>query len=180
MSRIGKKPIQIPEKVEVKISNGHVVVKGPKGTLETSFHKDVKIEMKDKNLVVSIPNTENNTQKSLWGLSRTLLSNMIVGVTTGFVRNLEFNGVGYRASVQGPLLVLNMGHSHQVDYKLPLGIAAKVTKNVIEISGCSKELVGFVASQVRAVRPPEPYKGKGIRYADEVIIRKAGKTGVKK
>lgn len=180
MSRIGKKPIAIPEKVEIKINGGLIQVKGPKGSLEGNFHPEVKIEKKDKSILVSIPETRTNTQKSLWGLSRTLLNNMIVGVTEGFVKKLEFNGVGYRAAVQGNMLTLNMGHSHQIDFELPAGITAKVNKNVIEIIGCSKELVGFVSAKVRSFRPPEPYKGKGIKYAEEVILRKAGKTGVKK
>jgi large subunit ribosomal protein L6 len=179
MSRIGKKPIGIPDKVEVKVNGSSVDVKGPKGQLSYSFHKDVKIEMADKVINVS-PVNKTTTARALWGMSRTLLGNMVTGVTTGFVKSLEFNGVGYKAAVSGSTLTLNLGYSHAIEYKLPKGIEAKVAKNVIEIHGCDKELVGFVAAQVRSFREPEPYKGKGLKYTDEKIIRKAGKTGAKK
>jgi large subunit ribosomal protein L6 len=179
MSRIGKKPIGIPDKVEVKVNGSFVDVKGPKGQLTYDFHKDVKIEKADKVINVS-PVSMSNTARALWGMSRTLLGNMVTGVTTGFVKSLEFNGVGYKAAVSGSTLTLNLGYSHPIEYKLPAGIEAKVVKNVIEIHGCDKELVGFVAAQVRSFREPEPYKGKGLKYTDEKIIRKAGKTGAKK
>jgi large subunit ribosomal protein L6 len=179
MSRIGKKPIGIPDKVEVKVNGLTVDVKGPKGHLSYTFHKDVKIEKADKTLSVS-PASETTSARALWGMSRTLLGNMVTGVTTGFVKSLEFNGVGYKAAVSGNTLTLNLGYSHAIDYKLPVGIEAKVNKNVIEFHGCDKELVGFVAAQVRSFREPEPYKGKGLKYTDETIIRKAGKTGAKK
>ncbi len=179
MSRIGKKPIGIPDKVEVKIDGSVVDVKGPKGHLTYTFHKDVKIEKADKVLNVS-PVNESTSARAVWGMSRTLLGNMVTGVTTGFVKSLEFNGVGYKAAVSGTTLTLNLGYSHPIDYKLPKGVSATVTKNVIELHGCDKELVGFVAAQVRSFREPEPYKGKGLKYTDETIIRKAGKTGAKK
>lgn len=179
MSRIGKKPIGIPDKVEVKVSGLTVEVKGPKGQLTYTFHKDVKIEKADKAINVS-PVTQATTARAIWGMSRTLLGNMVTGVTTGFVKSLEFNGVGYKAAVSGSTLTLNLGYSHSIDYKLPKGVEAKVVKNVIEFHGCDKELVGFVAAQVRSFREPEPYKGKGLKYTDEKIIRKAGKTGAKK
>lgn len=180
MSRIGKLPVPVPEKVEVKIqADNEVSVKGPKGQRTFKFVPEVKIEQKDKELLVT-PHKEDQKGKELWGLSRTLLNNMVVGVTDGFVKKLEFNGVGYRAAVKGKELTLNLGYSHPIDYTLPEGVEAKVVKNVIEISGCDKELVGFVSAKIRSFRPPEPYKGKGVKYADEVIIRKAGKSGVKK
>ncbi len=179
MSRIGKKPIGIPDKVEVKVNGSLVDVKGPKGHLTYTFHKDVKIEKADKTLNVS-PVNESTSARAIWGMSRTLLGNMVTGVTTGFIKSLEFNGVGYKAAVSGTTLTLNLGYSHPIDYKLPKGVTATVTKNVIELHGCDKELVGFVAAQVRSFREPEPYKGKGLKYTDETIIRKAGKTGAKK
>lgn len=179
MSRIGKQPIGIPDKVEVKIDGFTVDVKGPKGQLSYTFNKEVKVEKADKAIKVA-PANESNSARALWGLTRTLIGNMVTGVTTGFVKSLEFNGVGYKAAVSGSTLTLNLGYSHPIDYKLPKGVEAKVNKNVIEFSGCDKELVGFVAAQVRSFREPEPYKGKGLKYTDETIIRKAGKTGAKK
>ncbi|MFP5386643.1 MAG: 50S ribosomal protein L6 [Bacteriovoracia bacterium] len=179
MSRIGKQPVGIPDKVEVKLNGNSVEVKGPKGQLSYTFHKEVKLEKADKAINV-LPANESTTARALWGMSRTLLGNMVTGVTTGFVKSLEFNGVGYKAAVSGSTLTLNLGYSHPIDYKLPKGVEAKVNKNVIEFSGCDKELVGFVAAQVRSFREPEPYKGKGLKYTDETIIRKAGKTGAKK
>lgn len=179
MSRIGKKPVGIPDKVDVNIDGLDVVVKGPKGTLSYSFHKKVKLEKVEKEIIVS-PVDSSISSRSLWGLSRTLLSNMITGVTSGFSKSLEFNGVGYKATVSGSTLNLNLGYSHPIEYKLPEGIEAKVTKNVIQFHGCDKELVGFVAAKVRSFREPEPYKGKGLKYTDEIIVRKAGKTGGKK
>lgn len=179
MSRIGKKPVGLPDKVEVKINGSTVDVKGPKGALTYTFNKDVKFEKADK--VVNVkPGNNTTSAKQLWGLSRTILNNMVTGVTTGFVKSLEFNGVGYKAAVSGSTLTLNLGYSHPIDYKLPKGVEAKVNKNVIEFHGADKELVGFVAAQVRSFREPEPYKGKGLKYVDEKIIRKAGKTGAKK
>jgi large subunit ribosomal protein L6 len=179
MSRIGKKPIGIPDKVEVKVNGTSVEVKGPKGQLSYTFSKDVKIEKADKVINVTPANTT-ATAKAQWGMSRTVLGNMVTGVTTGFVKTLEFNGVGYKAAVAGTTLTLNLGYSHPIDYTLPKGVEAKVNKNTIEFHGSDKELVGFVAAQVRSFREPEPYKGKGLKYIDEKIIRKAGKTGAKK
>lgn len=178
MSRIGKLPVEVPDKVEVKIDGVLVTVKGPKGQLEQSFTNDVKIELKDKEVSVN-PVDESQKARAMWGTTRTIINNMIQGVTTGFTKSLEFNGVGYKAAVKGDELEMNLGYSHPISYKLPEGVSAKVQKNVIEISGSSKELVGFVAAKVRSFRPPEPYKGKGVKYSDETIIRKAGKTGGK-
>lgn len=179
MSRIGKLPVGIPDKVEVKVNGLNVDVKGPKGQLSYTFLPKVKIEMAGKELKVT-PINDSKEAKAVWGMSRTLLNNMVTGVTTGFTRALEFNGVGYKAAVAGSTLTLNLGYSHSIDFPLPKGIEAKVNKNVIEFTGCDKELVGFVAAKVRSFREPEPYKGKGLKYSDETIIRKAGKTGAKK
>lgn len=179
MSRIGKLPVEIPDKVELKVNGSHVSVKGPNGQLEYTFTDKVKIEHKDKEVLVT-PVDDSKQSISLWGTTRTLINNMVTGVTTGFVKSLEYNGVGYKAAVSGNTLTLNLGYSHPIEYGLPDGVSAKVTKNVIDISGANKELVGFVAAKVRSFRPPEPYKGKGVKYADEHIVRKAGKTGGKK
>lgn len=179
MSRVGKNPVAIPEKTEVKIEGATVKVKGPKGMLEYTFSNKVKIERVDKTVVVT-PLKETNESRSLWGTTRSLINNMVIGVTQGFSKSLEYNGVGYKAVVKGKNLVLNLGYSHPINYGLPEGIEAKVVKNVISVSGCNKELVGFVAAKIRSFRPPEPYKGKGVKYVDEVIIKKAGKTGAKK
>lgn len=179
MSRIGKVPVNIPDKVEVKITGCKVVVKGPKGQLENSIHPLMNAVIKDKQVLVT-PKNESRECKALWGTTRTLVNNMVVGVTTGFTKTLEFNGVGYKAAVAGKTVTLNLGHSHPIDYKLPDGIEAKVNKNLIDIIGANKELVGFVAAKIRSFRPTEPYKGKGLKYVNEVVVRKAGKAGAKK
>ena len=178
MSRIGKMPVEIPEKVELKINGANVTVKGPNGQLEHTFNNLVTFNLDGKVLTVN-PIDESKKANSMWGTARTLINNMVLGVTTGFTKSLEFNGVGYKAAVSGDTLNLNLGYSHPIDYKLPEGVKAKVNKNLIELSGASKELVGFAAAKVRSFRPPEPYKGKGIKYVDEHIIRKAGKSAGK-
>lgn len=178
MSRIGKVPVNIPEKVEVTIVNGFVTVKGTKGTLAAKLNENVVAEMAG-NVITIKPKDESTTARAQWGTARTQVNNMVVGVSTGFVKSLEFNGVGYKAAVSGSTLNLSLGYSHAIDYVLPAGITAKVNKNVIDIEGSNKELVGQVAAKVRSFREPEPYKGKGIRYTDEKIIRKAGKAGGK-
>ena len=178
MSRIGKNPVVIPEKVNVAVEGVKVSVKGPKGQLEYEFTDNVIIKLEGKEVVVT-PSSESKLSRSLWGTTRTLISNMVVGCSEGFTKTLEFTGVGYKAVANGSVLNLNLGFSHPIDYQLPEGITAKVTKNVIDINGCDKALVGFVAAKVRSFRPPEPYKGKGIKYSDEHIIRKAGKSGGK-
>lgn len=178
MSRIGKQPVTVPEKVTVTIKDKNIDVKGPKGSLSFTHNPGVTVEQKD-NIISVNPVDGSHKNKALWGLTRTLVNNMVTGVTSGFTRTLEFTGVGYKAAVSGNKITLNLGYSHPIDYTLPEGIEAKVTKNVIDISGCNKELVGFVAAKIRSFREPEPYKGKGVRYSDEVIIRKAGKTGKK-
>ena len=179
MSRIGKQPVTVPGKVEIKINNRVIDVKGPKGALSFIHHEGVTVAQEDKSIVVNAVDTSKKN-RALWGLTRTLVNNMVVGVTNGFTKTLEFNGVGYKAAVQGSKLVLNLGYSHPIEYTLPDGVSAKVTKNVIDLSGINKELVGFAAAKIRSFREPEPYKGKGIKYSDEVIIRKAGKAGGKK
>ena len=179
MSRIGKKPVAVPEKVTVTIADRQIDVKGPNGQLTFTHHEGVDVKQENNEVIVN-PVDGSNKNRALWGLTRTLINNMVVGVTTGWNKNLEFTGVGYKAAVSGSKLTLNLGYSHPIDYELPEGVSAKVNKTSIEITGANKELVGFAAAKIRSFRPPEPYKGKGIRYADEHIIRKAGKTGGKK
>lgn len=176
MSRIGKKPIDIPQGVEVKINDLKINVKGPKGALEIDLPKGVSVEQKDNQLIFVVAKPELGTQKALWGLSRALVNNAVLGVTEGFSKELEINGVGFKVALQGKKLVLNVGYSHPVEYDLPEGITAEVDKNNIKLFGVDKQLLGQVAAEIRAVKKPEPYKGKGIKYADEHIRRKAGKV----
>ena len=177
MSRIGNKPITVPEGVEIKIDGQKVTVKGPKGTLEKEFHKNMKINLEGNVITVVRPDNE-PSNRSLHGLTRTLLNNMIEGTTKGFERKLEVNGVGYRASKKGNNLLLNLGYSHPVEMEAPEGITFDVPNpNEIIVKGMDKELVGQTAAVVRTKRPPEVYRGKGIKYAEEVIRRKVGKTG---
>ena len=179
MSRIGRMPIAIPDGVTVTIAeNNHVTVKGPKGTLERTLPAEMEIKLEGSEVVVTRPN-DLKKMKSLHGLTRTLIHNMVVGVTDGFTKELEVNGVGYRASKAGKKLTLNLGYSHPVEMEDPEGIETKVDGNKIIVSGISKEKVGQYAAEIREKRKPEPYKGKGIKYADEVIRRKVGKTGKK-
>ncbi|KKR19925.1 MAG: 50S ribosomal protein L6 [Parcubacteria group bacterium GW2011_GWE2_39_37] len=179
MSRIGKLPIEIPAGTQVKIEKGFVVVKGPKGELSEKVNQFAKLEITEKEVLVSVENPEVKKERSVWGLFRTLISNMIIGVNQGYEKKLEVNGVGYRAAVNGSVLTVNAGYSHPVEFKLAEGITASVAANVITISGINKYLVGETAAQIRKIRKPEPYKGKGIKYVDEVIRRKAGKTSAK-
>ncbi|MGI6492778.1 MAG: 50S ribosomal protein L6 [Peptococcaceae bacterium] len=179
MSRIGKQPIPVPAGVEVKIDGNLVQVKGPKGQLEKQMHQDMIIKYEDGQLLVQRP-SDNKLHRSLHGLTRTLLNNMVVGVTTGFNKNLELVGVGYRASKQGNKLVLAVGYSHTVEIEPEPGVEIEVpAPNKISVKGLDKERVGALAAVIRAVRKTEPYKGKGIRYEGEVIRRKAGKAGAK-
>jgi len=177
MSRIGKKPILIPEGVEVKIAGQKVTVKGPKGEISREFRPELSISTEDNKVMVGIEKETKQT-RSLWGLSRALLANLIRGVKEGYEKKLEIEGVGFKASIEGDKLILNMGFSHQVKVEVPEGIKFYVEKNVITISGIDKELVGQMAAKIRAIKPPEPYKGKGIRYAGEYIRRKLGKKAV--
>lgn len=181
MSRIGRAPIAIPAGVEIKIEENNVVtVKGPKGTLTRQFHLNMTIAQEGAELKVTRPN-DAKENRALHGLTRTLLHNMVVGVTEGFKKELDVNGVGYRVAMEGSKLVMNLGFSHQVIVEEVEGIKIEApTPNKIIISGCDKQQVGQFAAEVREKRPPEPYKGKGIKYTDEVIRRKAGKTGAKK
>lgn len=177
MSRIGRKPIAVPAGVEVKIEGNTVTVKGPKGTLTKSFHPDMNIAMENGEITVTRP-SDNKEHRSLHGLTRTLVSNMVVGVTEGFQKELEINGVGYRAAKQGTSANLTLGFSHPVIIEETEDIKIDVpAPNKIVISGPDKQKVGQFAAEVREKRPPEPYKGKGIKYVDEVIIRKEGKAG---
>ncbi|MEA2061498.1 MAG: 50S ribosomal protein L6 [Thermodesulfobacteriota bacterium] len=179
MSRIGSKPIQIPEKVEVSITDGSISVKGPLGSLDQRLHPAVDINMKDGILNVT---TDLNDRKklALQGLFRALTANMVTGVTKGFEKTLNLVGIGYRAEVKGNSLILNVGYSNPVDFKIPEGISVKVEKNTqLTLSGIDKALLGETAARVRKTRPPEPYKGKGIMYSDERIIKKAGKAAAK-
>ena len=179
MSRIGKMPIAIPAGVTVEVAeNNKVTVKGPKGTLERVLPKEMEIKVEGAEIVVSRPN-DLKKMKSLHGLTRTLINNMVVGVTSGYEKKLEVNGVGYKAQKSGKKLTLSLGYSHPVEMEDPEGISTKVEGNVIVVEGIDKEKVGQFAAEIRDKRRPEPYKGKGIKYADEVIRRKVGKTGKK-
>ncbi|WP_019415637.1 50S ribosomal protein L6 [Paenisporosarcina sp. TG20] len=178
MSRVGKKPIEVPADVTVTIgTNNDVTVKGPKGELTRTFNADIKIEKEDNVVTLTRP-SESKQHRTIHGTTRALLANMVEGVSKGFERNLELVGVGYRASLQAEKLVLNVGFSHPVEFTPEEGLVVEVPTNTkISIKGIDKERVGALASNIRQVRPPEPYKGKGIRYEGEVVRRKEGKTG---
>ena len=174
MSRIGKKPIDIPSGVNVSLETGKVVVKGPKGEITLKTRPEVKIEMKDNQIVLS-PAIEGKETSALWGSLRALIANAVNGVNSGFEKKLEIEGVGYKANIEGSTLVIEVGFSHPVKVEKPQGIEFAVAKNVITVSGADKKMVGEMAAQIRKIKPPEPYKGKGIRYAGEKIRRKLGK-----
>lgn len=180
MSRIGKKPILIPAGVEVTTVGSVVTVKGPKGTLSRSTHSSVSVTIEDfdggKGLFVTVKDPENVGDRAQWGTARANLANMVEGVTNGFTRALEINGVGFRVSVQGQKVVMNLGFSHDVEFVLPEGVSGAAEKNVLTLTGMDRETVGQTAARIRKHRVPEPYKGKGIRYTDEVVRRKAGKA----
>jgi large subunit ribosomal protein L6 len=179
MSRVGKKPINIPEKTKVVYSDKLLTVQGEKGTLIRTIHPEAALEIKENTINV-VMGKNDRPSRALQGLTRSLVANMVDGVTKGFERTLEINGIGYRAELKGDELVLNIGFSHPVNFSLPQGIFASVEKNtVIKLSGIDKELLGHVAAAIRRLRPPEPYKGKGIKYMEETIQKKAGKTGTK-
>jgi large subunit ribosomal protein L6 len=179
MSRIGKRPITIPAGVEVTLDGNDVRVKGPRGELSRRLHRDVIVRREDGEIVVERP-SDQPEHRSLHGLSRTLVANMVEGVTTGFTKVLEIVGVGYRAETKPFGLTLALGYSHPIDYKAPEGITLRaVNPTTVEVSGTDKEVVGQVAAEIRSLRPPEPYKGKGVKYQGEVIRRKAGKAGGK-
>ena len=177
MSRIGRLPIAVPATVDVTIDGRTLTVKGPRGTLTRAIHPDMSVSREDTTLVVSRP-TEQKTHKQLHGLTRTLINNMVVGVSDGYRKGLEITGVGYRAALNGRKLQLNLGYSHQIEIDPPEGIAFEVENPTrLAVVGIDKELVGQVAAKVRSTRKPEPYKGKGVRYSGEYIRRKAGKAG---
>lgn len=176
MSRIGKQPIDLPSGVNITVADGFIKADGPKGSLKQRSMQGIKIETADGKIQVS-RNSDERQQRAQHGLIRALVQNMVIGVHQGFERKLELNGVGYRVSLQGQELKFSLGFSHEVTYKLPEGIQASVDQNIITISGISKQQVGQIAAEIRALKKPEPYKGKGIKYVDEQIIRKSGKSG---
>lgn len=179
MSRVGKKPVQIPDKIKVNLTGKTVTVQGEKGKLSREIHPAVTVEIKNDQVTVK-PVTDDRQSRAFQGLVRSLISNMCIGVTKGFEKVLEIKGIGYRAEVKGKNLLFNLGYSHPIDFVLPEGITASVDKNtIVKLAGIDKELLGQTAASIRKLRPPEPYKGKGIKYAEEYIQRKAGKTGTK-
>jgi len=175
MSRVGKKPIAISDKIKITYTDRVLTVVGEKGTLTRTIHPDVNVNIDDSALTVSIDNMDKKT-RSLWGMTRALIANMVTGVSQGFERALEINGIGYRAELKGKNIEFNLGYSHSIDFPLPEGISANIDKNIIKLSGIDKDLLGYTASTIRSLRPPEPYKGKGVKYVEEYIQRKAGKT----
>ena len=183
MSRIGRKPLEIPKGVTVSITTDAVSTKGPKGTLTLKRHKDIEIKQakdEDKKDVIVFERKGNlGSQRAAHGLMRALVGNMLTGVTQGFSRQLEINGVGYKAEIKGPKIVLSLGFSHPIEYQLPDGISAKVDKNLLILSGIDRQALGAATAKIRSFRPPEPYKGKGIKYVEEIVLRKAGKTAGK-
>jgi len=177
MSRVGKKPIEIPNGVEVKIEGNKVTVKGPKGTLARDFHSDITIKLEENQVIVERP-SDHRTHRALHGTTRSIIANMVQGVSNGFSKTLELVGVGYRAQKKGNTVVLNVGYSHPVEVNPIEGIELDVpAQNQVVVKGIDKEKVGAMAANIRSIREPEPYKGKGIKYSDEVIRRKEGKTG---
>jgi|ERR1051326_1896243 large subunit ribosomal protein L6 len=177
MSRIGKKPVEIPAKVKVTVSGAHVAVEGPKGKLAWDVPAPIKVAMADNKVSVQNPDGESRLAKSLHGLARSLVANMINGVAEGYVKKLQIQGIGFKAAVKGQKLELELGYSHTIQYDIPAQIKITVGENVnITIEGPDKQVVGQVAAEIRSYHPPEPYKGKGIRYSDEQVRRKEGKT----
>lgn len=177
MSRIGKLPVAIPADVKVSLDGNKMTVQGPKGTLSQNLHERMAIAVETDRITVTRP-TDEKQDSALHGLTRSLINNMVVGVTTGFAKELQINGVGYRAEISGTVLTLSLGYSHPVVYELPTGISVEVVKQTkLTVQGIDKQLVGSAAAKIRSFRKPEPYKGKGIKYADEHIRRKAGKAG---
>ena len=175
MSRVGKKPIPVPEKTKITYKDRVLSVQGEKGVLTRTIHPDVDLKIEDKIMTIMVDRQDKKT-RALWGMTRALVSNMVSGVSKGFERVLEINGLGYRAELKGNNIELQLGYSHSIQFPLPDGVSAKVEKNIIRLSGIDKDLLGLTASSIRRLRPPEPYKGKGVKYAEERIQRKAGKT----
>lgn len=176
MSRVGKLPIPIPAGVTITVTNNQVEIKGPKGTLLVVLHPHVSLNQTDQQLTIVVKDENLQEDRALWGLFRQLVSNAVIGVTTGFNKKLEINGVGFKAAASGQTLNLNLGFSHPIAFPIPDGVTATVEKNIVTISGVDKQLVGETAAKIRRLKKPEPYKGKGIKYVDEVIRRKAGKV----
>lgn len=176
MSRIGKKPVAVPKGVTVNVKDGQLAVKGPKGELSRAFPTNVTMKAEGDKMVLTRAG-DSRAERTNHGMARSHLANMVKGVSEGWVRELEINGVGYRAEVKGDMLAMVLGYSHPIDYKLPKGVGAKVDKNRIILSGADKEVLGRTASELRKMRVPEPYKGKGVKYVEEIIRRKAGKSG---
>ena len=176
MSRIGKKPVQIPQGVQAQVGAAEVKITGPKGNLNLSLHPHVQVALVDNNLEVKVKNQDEKADKALWGLYRSLIANMVTGVTQGFSKKLEISGVGFKASVAGKKVVLNIGFSHPVELDIPDDLQVSVEKNAITVAGIDKHAVGQFAAVIRAQKVPEPYKGKGIKYENEVVKRKAGKA----
>lgn len=181
MSRIGKLPITIPDGVECKLEEGSMTIKGPKGSLSIHIPKAaiVNVDAANKTVGVSIANPDDGKEKAVWGLTRQLIANAVAGVVTPFTKSLEFEGVGFRVDVQGRNVKMEVGFSHPVNFELPEGVDGSVEKNTLALTSIDKQLVGETAARIRKIRKPEPYKGKGIRYSDEVVRRKAGKTATK-
>ena len=177
MSRVGKKPILIPAGVEVKIEGGKIFIKGPKGELQREVRPEIKVEAKEGKIFVS-EKKETKKSKALWGLTRMIIFNMVKGVTDGYEKKLQIEGIGYKANMEGDSLVLQVGFSHPVKLKEPEGIKFSVEKNIITVKGINKELVGQTAAKIRTIRPTEPYKGMGLKYVGEVVRRKEGKKVV--
>jgi large subunit ribosomal protein L6 len=179
MSRVGKKPIQIPDKTEISYQDRLLTVKGGKGSLTRSIHPAVDLKIESGILNVTMIK-DDRSSRAFQGLTRSLVANMIKGVNNGFERTLEINGIGYRAEIKGHSIVFSLGYSHQINFDLPAGVSVNIERNtLIKLSGIDKELLGHTAAAIRQLRPPEPYKGKGIKYVEEIIRKKAGKTGTK-
>ncbi len=178
MSRVGKQPIKIPGKTQISYKSRVIKVKGEKGTLSQEIHPAMDLVIKDETIKVTME-TENRTNRALQGMTRSLVANMVIGVNKEFERSLEINGIGYRAELKGKAIIFNIGYSHAINFELPEGISADINKSIIKLSGIDKQKLGQTAASIRKLRPPEPYKGKGIKYLEERIQRKAGKTGTK-
>lgn len=176
MSRIGKKPVIVPSGVKAELKGNSLSILGPKGSLKLEVHPQVILAISENEINVSVPNPDNKKQKALWGLFRALIQNLIEGVTKGFEKKLEVNGVGFKVAILGSKLSMSLGFSHPIEIDIPKDLIATVEKNVITISGSDKQRVGQFAAEIRELKKPEPYKGKGIKYIDETIIRKAGKV----
>lgn len=176
MSRIGKKPVTIPNGVKAELKDFVLKVTGPKGNLSVVIHPKVLVSVSENEIIVDVPNKENKLERSLWGLTRSLIANAVLGVVSGFEKKLEINGVGYRGTITGKTITLALGFSHPVIVEVPENLTAVMEKNVITITGIDKQAVGEFAAKVRSLKKPEPYKGKGIKYSDEIVRRKAGKV----